>query len=162
MDAPFSAFRWDHLEHEPLTHIIGPGSTEPPPKGTVVLPSPVCRSAQNSKIAERSSPKGPRTHLRQTPCSCSSRQAGLAALSPSLSLSRKHSTFREVIMASSAIPKANGASKRVANGAANGHSNGAPKAEEEHPKEHDFFWTYTEEPHRTRRMAIIKAHPEVC
>jgi sphingolipid delta-4 desaturase len=30
--------------------------------------------------------------------------------------------------------------------------------------EHDdnFFWTYTEEPHRTRRMAIIKAHPEVC
>jgi len=28
--------------------------------------------------------------------------------------------------------------------------------------ENDFFWTYTEEPHRTRRMAIIKAHPEVC
>lgn len=28
-------------------------------------------------------------------------------------------------------------------------------------KEHDFFWTYTEEPHRTRRLAIIKAHPEV-
>lgn len=28
--------------------------------------------------------------------------------------------------------------------------------------EHDrFFWTYTEEPHRTRRQAIIKAHPEV-
>lgn len=26
---------------------------------------------------------------------------------------------------------------------------------------HDFFWTYTEEPHRTRRLAIIKAHPEV-
>lgn len=26
----------------------------------------------------------------------------------------------------------------------------------------DFFWTYTEEPHRTRRIAIIKAHPEVC
>ncbi|KAB5525660.1 fatty acid desaturase-domain-containing protein [Coniochaeta sp. 2T2.1] len=25
----------------------------------------------------------------------------------------------------------------------------------------DFFWTYTEEPHRTRRLAIIKAHPEV-
>lgn len=25
----------------------------------------------------------------------------------------------------------------------------------------DFFWTYTEEPHRTRRMAIIKKHPEV-
>lgn len=28
-------------------------------------------------------------------------------------------------------------------------------------KEKDFFWTYTEEPHRTRRLAIIKAHPEV-
>lgn len=37
--------------------------------------------------------------------------------------------------------------------------------QQQHPKannEHDhFFWTYTEEPHRTRRMAIIKAHPEV-
>ncbi|KAK2062188.1 fatty acid desaturase [Colletotrichum caudatum] len=31
----------------------------------------------------------------------------------------------------------------------------APSAEK------DFFWTYTEEPHRTRRLAIIKAHPEV-
>ncbi|EAT87632.2 hypothetical protein SNOG_05241 [Parastagonospora nodorum SN15] len=39
------------------------------------------------------------------------------------------------------------------------------KAEEQQPplnSEHDhFFWTYTEEPHRSRRMAIIKAHPEV-
>lgn len=25
----------------------------------------------------------------------------------------------------------------------------------------DFFWTYTEEPHQTRRQQIIKAHPEV-
>lgn len=24
-----------------------------------------------------------------------------------------------------------------------------------------FFWSYTEEPHKTRRQAIIKAHPEV-
>lgn len=24
-----------------------------------------------------------------------------------------------------------------------------------------FFWSYTEEPHRTRRQAIIKTHPEV-
>ncbi|KAE8353931.1 fatty acid desaturase-domain-containing protein [Aspergillus coremiiformis] len=27
--------------------------------------------------------------------------------------------------------------------------------------EDHFFWTYTEEPHRSRRLAIIKAHPEV-
>ncbi|KAJ0420756.1 methionine aminopeptidase [Aspergillus carlsbadensis] len=27
--------------------------------------------------------------------------------------------------------------------------------------EDNFFWTYTEEPHRSRRQAIIKAHPEV-
>lgn len=25
----------------------------------------------------------------------------------------------------------------------------------------DFLWLMTEEPHRSRRMAIIKAHPEV-
>ncbi|KAH6655688.1 dihydroceramide delta(4)-desaturase [Truncatella angustata] len=31
----------------------------------------------------------------------------------------------------------------------------------EEKKYRDFFWTYTEEPHRTRRLAIIKAHPEV-
>lgn len=34
----------------------------------------------------------------------------------------------------------------------------APKSAAGHD---DFFWTYTEEPHRTRRLAIIKAHPEV-
>lgn len=38
----------------------------------------------------------------------------------------------------------------------------APAAAEGADKSHDFFWTYTEEPHRTRRLAIIKAHPEVC
>ena len=27
--------------------------------------------------------------------------------------------------------------------------------------EHSFFWSYSEEPHRTRRQAIIKVHPEV-
>lgn len=29
------------------------------------------------------------------------------------------------------------------------------------PVEPDFYWTYQEEPHRSRRRAIIKAHPEV-
>ena len=32
----------------------------------------------------------------------------------------------------------------------------APSSNADH-----FLWTYTEEPHRTRRQAIIKAHPEV-
>lgn len=26
----------------------------------------------------------------------------------------------------------------------------------------DFLWLMTEEPHRSRRAAILKAHPEVC
>lgn len=29
------------------------------------------------------------------------------------------------------------------------------------PDRQDFFWSYTEEPHATRRKAIIQAHPEV-
>lgn len=29
------------------------------------------------------------------------------------------------------------------------------------PDTNDFLWTLNEEPHRTRRMAILKAHPEV-
>lgn len=35
---------------------------------------------------------------------------------------------------------------------------------DENPRQHrahDFFWTDQEEPHRTRRIQIIKAHPEV-
>ncbi|KAL4889040.1 methionine aminopeptidase [Aspergillus ambiguus] len=35
-----------------------------------------------------------------------------------------------------------------------------PPAEDSAVEDH-FFWTYTEEPHRSRRQAIIKAHPEV-
>jgi len=37
-----------------------------------------------------------------------------------------------------------------------GQKGGLTVSEDDH-----FFWTYTEEPHRTRRQAIIKAHPEV-
>lgn len=48
---------------------------------------------------------------------------------------------------------------------ANGHIQlkgaAAPQQEANESGHHDFFWTYTEEPHRTRRLAIIKAHPEV-
>src|ERR1041384_1961280 len=33
--------------------------------------------------------------------------------------------------------------------------------ETEHGPEDKFFWTYTEEPHRTRRQAIIKAHKDI-
>ncbi|KAK1756831.1 fatty acid desaturase-domain-containing protein [Echria macrotheca] len=60
-------------------------------------------------------------------------------------------------------------SSQKANGAANGKPKTTPAetaaATAEHDaletKYRDFFWTYTEEPHRTRRLAIIKAHPEV-
>lgn len=31
----------------------------------------------------------------------------------------------------------------------------------DHEKVVDFYWADSEEPHRRRRMAIIKAHPEV-
>lgn len=44
----------------------------------------------------------------------------------------------------------------------NGASTAVQAQAEADAKERDFFWTYTEEPHRTRRLAIIKAHPEVC
>lgn len=44
----------------------------------------------------------------------------------------------------------------------NGAADVAQAQAEADQKERAFFWTYTEEPHRTRRLAIIKAHPEVC
>lgn len=37
----------------------------------------------------------------------------------------------------------------------------ASQSPEPVPTSDNFFWSYTEEPHRTRRQAIIKAHPEV-
>ncbi|KUI72603.1 Dihydroceramide delta(4)-desaturase [Cytospora mali] len=61
-----------------------------------------------------------------------------------------------------------GAERRKGNGKVpdaeirlNGAAAAAAQTEKESDKKEDFFWTYTEEPHRTRRLAIIKAHPEV-
>ena len=45
---------------------------------------------------------------------------------------------------------------------ANKTASGKEQAPTKIPGEQDdFFWTYTEEPHKTRRQEIIKAHPEV-
>lgn len=54
-------------------------------------------------------------------------------------------------------------SSRKREGKAVSEANGISAAEQQEieTKYRDFFWTYTEEPHRTRRLAIIKAHPEV-
>lgn len=65
------------------------------------------------------------------------------------------------IMARSTPAAANGCTKRkdvAVNGTA---SSDSTTAAVDDAKYRDFFWTYTEEPHRTRRLAIIKAHPEV-
>lgn len=64
----------------------------------------------------------------------------------------------------SAGRKANGNGKAADEGheiRLNGAAAAAQAQEETDKKVNDFFWTYTEEPHRTRRLAIIKAHPEV-
>ena len=68
---------------------------------------------------------------------------------------------RHIAMASSTATTKT-SSKR--NGiATNGTVKDAPTDERDaiEANDRDFFWTYTEEPHRTRRLAIIKAHPEV-
>lgn len=41
------------------------------------------------------------------------------------------------------------------------HSTPSTDSSEPQSENDKFLWTYTEEPHRTRRQAIIKAHPEV-
>lgn len=38
---------------------------------------------------------------------------------------------------------------------------GRPSSDPISDHEGQFFWSYTEEPHKTRRHAILKAHPEV-
>ena len=43
------------------------------------------------------------------------------------------------------------------------HANSEEVSHEQASSDYDrFFWTYTEEPHKSRRQAIIKAHPEVA
>jgi sphingolipid delta-4 desaturase len=66
-------------------------------------------------------------------------------------------------MAPSSTTLTNSASRRKED-RPNGKDDAITAAEQEaiETKYRDFFWTYTEEPHRTRRLAIIKAHPEVC
>ncbi|KFY83218.1 hypothetical protein V498_08221 [Pseudogymnoascus sp. VKM F-4517 (FW-2822)] len=57
--------------------------------------------------------------------------------------------------------KANGnATSKLKSAQGKGEAKAASTPKDDENYEH-FFWTYTEEPHRTRRMAIIKAHPEV-
>ncbi|KAK3358875.1 fatty acid desaturase-domain-containing protein [Lasiosphaeria hispida] len=67
-------------------------------------------------------------------------------------------------MAPSETAATSASSKRKAPAANGANGNGAMAPAERdaiETKYRDFFWTYTEEPHRTRRLAIIKAHPEV-
>ncbi|KAK9473757.1 fatty acid desaturase-domain-containing protein [Dipodascopsis tothii] len=71
-----------------------------------------------------------------------------------------------------AAATANGATNGTVNGTANGSAHGANgKANGANGKaaaaagtppseQSDWFWTYQEEPHRTRRMEILRAHPE--
>ncbi|KAK3327093.1 fatty acid desaturase-domain-containing protein [Cercophora scortea] len=71
-------------------------------------------------------------------------------------------------MAPSLTTVTNSSSSKRSEPVANGKSQAAPPPPDQQlardpieTKYRDFFWTYTEEPHRTRRLAIIKAHPEV-
>ena len=76
--------------------------------------------------------------------------------------------FPTAMARSATVTASNGASKRrdPANGTASAkgastEGGAAVEAQLDEAARRDFFWTYTEEPHRTRRLAIIKAHPEV-
>lgn len=54
------------------------------------------------------------------------------------------------------------AREKITQPAAVGRASTGPAAKQDQSSNDDeFLWTYTEEPHRTRRQAIIKAHPEV-
>ncbi|KAI1751291.1 fatty acid desaturase-domain-containing protein [Xylaria castorea] len=57
-------------------------------------------------------------------------------------------------------PRSTKREKTIRVDAVNGKG-GEPERDPLEVKYRDFFWTYTEEPHRTRRLEIIKAHPEV-
>jgi hypothetical protein len=87
--------------------------------------------------------------------------AGAALVSTPSSPAAVNTASSTFAMARSVTETTNGTSKRKepANGKAN--TSGNADGEFDDAKYRDFFWTYTEEPHRTRRLAIIKAHPEV-
>jgi hypothetical protein len=64
-------------------------------------------------------------------------------------------------VATPSATKRAGAGKGTSTAPANGNGVAPAGLDAVDSKSQDFFWTYTEEPHRTRRLAIIKAHPEV-
>lgn len=58
------------------------------------------------------------------------------------------------------------ATSTISSSTGNVKVNTTPQQKEQAPTKipgemEDFFWTYTEEPHKTRRQEIIKTHPEV-
>ncbi|KAF2021458.1 sphingolipid delta4-desaturase [Aaosphaeria arxii CBS 175.79] len=63
-------------------------------------------------------------------------------------------------VATATVPPRKPAVERVTVKAQEKQTSVGSNAQGENDHDH-FFWTYTEEPHRTRRMAIIKDHPEV-
>lgn len=70
---------------------------------------------------------------------------------------KKDTTMRSSV-STATVPPQKPAKRNLTVKAEQQHENAGPTP----PNDYDrFFWTYTEEPHRTRRMAIIKAHPEV-
>jgi len=84
-------------------------------------------------------------------------------------LSRPIHLEESFTMAASQTTVTNASSMRrtgAANGVPKGPAQTGQTEQQQDPIEtdknyRDFFWTYTEEPHRSRRLAIIKAHPEV-
>lgn len=77
-------------------------------------------------------------------------------------LSHRPLFFGVLVMAASTIATTTTlAGEQSATLRANMKSSSNPAPEKHEDQDDQFFWSYTEEPHRSRRMAIIKAHPEV-